>query len=163
MSTPIQVAVQPVRFEQADAFTIAGIGGRFSQSTISEIPQLWQRFEPHIGKVPGQVGEHTYGVCCNADGNGNFDYIAGVQVAELEVPPADFQHVELKPQRYAVFEHHGSLDNLKATFQAIWNDWLPQSGEHVAQAPEFERYGKDFDPFASHSVMEIWLPLGSEK
>ncbi|QGW78817.1 AraC family transcriptional regulator [Pseudomonas alkylphenolica] len=163
MSTPIQVAVQPVRFEQADGFTIAGIGGRFSQSSISQIPQLWQRFEPHIGKVPGQVGEHTYGVCCNADANGNFDYIAGVQVEGVELLPAGFQGVELKPQRYAVFEHHGSLDNLKATFQAIWHDWLPQSGEQVAQAPEFERYGKDFDPFASHSVMEIWLPLDRKK
>ncbi|WP_262405574.1 GyrI-like domain-containing protein [Pseudomonas fluorescens] len=90
-------------------------------------------------------------------------YIAGVQVEGVELLPAGFQGVELKPQRYAVFEHHGSLDNLNATFQAIWNDWLPQSGEQAAQAPEFERYGKDFDPFASHSVMEIWLPLDRKK
>ncbi|MEG0248527.1 MAG: hypothetical protein RR726_39480 [Pseudomonas sp.] len=42
---------------------------------------------------------------------------------------------------------------------AIWKAWLPGSGEQVAQAPEFERYGKDFNPFDSRSVMEIWLPL----
>ncbi|MEG1038505.1 MAG: GyrI-like domain-containing protein [Pseudomonas sp.] len=159
MSTPIDAAVHPVRFEQADALIIAGIGGRFTAATISSIPQLWQRFEPHIGRVPGQLGAHTYGVCCNANGKGHFDYIAGVQVADGQVLPADFQQVHLAPQRYAVFEHHGSLDNLKATFQAIWNEWLPASGEQAAQAPEFERYGEDFDPFDSRSVMEIWLPL----
>lgn len=159
MSTPNVVAVEPVRFEQAQALTIAGMGGRFNQSNIAGIPDLWQRFEPHIGKLPGQVGDFTYGVCCHGDGKGNFDYIAGVEVDSVEVLPVDFQHVVLKPQRYAVFEHHGSLDNLKATFQAIWNEWLPGSGERVAQAPEFERYGKDFNPFDSRSVMEIWLPL----
>lgn len=159
MSTPDPVTVQPVRFEQAAAFTIAGIGGRFSQSTIEGIPALWQHLEPYIGKVPGQVGGFTYGVCCNADGKGSFDYIAGVQVASVEVLPEAFRQVELAPQRYAVFEHHGSLDSLKTTFQAIWNQWLPASGEQVAQAPEFERYGKDFDPFDSRCVMEIWLPL----
>lgn len=159
MSNSTHDSVQPVRFEQAGPLTIAGIGARFTQATINQIPELWQRFEPHIGRVPGQTGEHTYGVCCNADGKGSFDYIAGVQVVNVEGLPADFQQVELKPQRYAVFEHHGSLDNLKTTFQAIWSQWLPASGEQAAPAPEFERYGKDFDPFDSHSVMEIWLPL----
>ncbi|MFK8331303.1 GyrI-like domain-containing protein [Pseudomonas sp. BJa5] len=159
MSDPIQSAIRPVRFDVAAPLVIAGLGGRFKQSTISKIPHLWQRFEPYIGRVPGQCSDFTYGVCCNADGKGNFDYIAGVEVKNVELLPADFQHIELTPQRYAVFEHHGSLDHLKDTFQAIWHDWLPVSGERAAQAPEFERYGKNFDPFDSHSVMEIWLPL----
>jgi AraC family transcriptional regulator len=159
MSDPIQPAVRPVRFEEGSDLLIAGLGGRFKQSTVSAIPQLWQRFKPHIGHVKGQRSDFTYGVCCNADGKGNFDYIAGVQVADFEMLPTDFQHLKLKPQRYAVFEHHGSLDNLKDTFQAIWHDWLPTSGERAAQAPEFERYGKDFNPLDSRSVMEIWLPL----
>ncbi|PRA61226.1 AraC family transcriptional regulator [Pseudomonas sp. MYb187] len=159
MSIPNHVAIEPVRIEEGQALVIAGMGGRFTQSTTHTIPELWQRFEPHIGRVAGQIGAYTYGVCCNAYGKGHFDYIAGVQVEDAEVLPADFQHVQLKPQRYAVFEHHGSVENLKATFQAIWNDWLPTSGERVAQAPEFERYGKDFDPFDRRSVMEIWLPL----
>ena len=159
MSNANQQAIEPARYEDAQAITIAGIGRRFTQSTTDRIPELWQRFEPHIGRVPGQVQAHTYGVCCKHDGKGNFDYIAGGQVENVDVLPVDFQYVELKPQRYAVFEHRGSVDTLKATFQAIWNDWLPTSGERVAQAPEFERYGKDFDPFDSRSVMEIWLPL----
>lgn len=159
MSVSNQDAVQPTRFERAEAFAIAGLGDRFSQSSIGRIPELWQRFEPFIGQVSGQVEDYTYGVCCNADGKGNFDYIAGVKVASTEILPVDFKHVELKPQRYAVFEHRGSLDNLKATFQSIWNDWLPYSGERPAQAPEFERYGKDFNPDDSNSVLEIWLPL----
>lgn len=159
MSTAKPVVVQPVRFEQAQAIIIAGLGGRFNQSSIAGIPALWQRFGPYIGTLPGQVGDFTYGVCYQGDGKGNFDYLAGVQVDSVEILPAGFSHVELKPQRYAVFEHHGSLDNLKDTFQAIWREWLPGSGERPAQAPEFERYGKGFDPLDKRCVMEIWLPL----
>ncbi|MFK0088806.1 GyrI-like domain-containing protein [Pseudomonas sp. NPDC090755] len=159
MSDPIQPAVRPVRFEEAATLVIAGLREHFKQSTVSDIPALWQRFEPYIGRVPGQVSDFTYGVCFNGDGKGNFDYIAGVEVANIKMLSDKFQHVKLKPQRYAVFEHHGNLDHLKDTFQAIWHDWLPASGEQAAQAPEFERYGKDFDPFDSRSVMEIWLPL----
>ncbi|MDD1012848.1 GyrI-like domain-containing protein [Pseudomonas rubra] len=154
--------IKPARFEDAPAFTIAGLGERYSQATLQKIPALWQRFERYIGQVPGQEGEEAYGVCCNGDGKGNFDYIAGVQVQGTDLLPADFQHVELKARRYAVFEHHGSLDNLKVTFEAIWKDWVPVSGETVANAPEFERYGKDFSPYDSNSVMEIWLPLESK-
>nr|WP_235376796.1 GyrI-like domain-containing protein [Pseudomonas putida] len=154
--------IKPARFEDRLAFTVAGLGERYSQATLQQIPTLWQRFEQHIGRVPGQVGGETYGVCCNGDGKGNFDYIAGVEVQGTDLLPADFRHVELKARRYAVFEHHGSLDNLKATFQAIWQDWVPVSGETVANVPEFERYGRDFNPSDSHSVMEIWLPLESK-
>ena len=149
----------PVRFEDAPALMIAGFGRRFTAQTIMAIPALWQEFVPFLGKVPGQMGTFSYGLCCHPDGHGGFEYIAGVQVDSLEGLPQDFRCLSLAPQHYAVFEHHGHLSGLSETFERIWQDWLPLSGFKAADAPEFERYAQDYDAQSSAGVVEIWLPL----
>ncbi|NYH25221.1 AraC family transcriptional regulator [Paraburkholderia bryophila] len=147
------------RFEMSERLLIAGIGGRFTFETNEGIPALWQTFNPYVGNLPDQVSCVTYGVCCNADGEGGFDYIAGVQVRSPDRLPASFRCVEIEPQRYAVFEHKGHIATLHETVHSIWNKWLPESGMEAAEAPEFERYSEDFDPCAGTGVLEIWLPV----
>ncbi|MGP0013615.1 GyrI-like domain-containing protein [Pseudomonas sp.] len=152
-------ALPAPRFEHGHFQLIAGLGARFTAETSGSIPDLWDAFVPHIGKVPSQVGEVTYGICCHPDGQGGFEYIAGVQISKLDDLPELYRWVELQAQQYAVFEHTGSLDTLKQTFEAIWNRWLPQSGYLAADAPEFERYSADFNPEKGTGTVEIWLPI----
>ncbi|MDI3357698.1 GyrI-like domain-containing protein [Pseudomonas sp. UYIF39] len=147
------------RFEHGHFLLIAGLGGRFTADTTKGIPALWEKFIPEIGKIPGQKNEVTYGICCNPDGKGGFEYIAGVEISKLDDLPEKYRWVEVQPQHYAVFEHKGSLDQLPQTFQYIWKTWLPQSGYQAADAPEFERYSEDFNPKLNTGVLEIWLPL----
>jgi AraC family transcriptional regulator len=156
-----QTGVKPVepRFENGHFLLIAGFGGRFTASTTGGIPALWEQFIPEIGKIPGQKSEVTYGICCNPDGKGGFEYIAGVEISKLDDLPDKYRWVEVQPQRYAIFEHKGALDTLPQTFQYIWKTWLPQSGYQAADAPEFERYSEDFNPKLNTGVLEIWLPL----
>jgi len=153
--------VQPIepRFEHGHFLLIAGLGGLFTAATTKNIPDLWEKFIPELGKIPGQKGEVTYGICCNPDGKGGFEYIAGVEISKLDDLPEKYRWVEVQPQRYAVFEHKGSLDQLPATFQYIWKTWLPQSGKEAADAPEFERYSEDFNPKLNTGKLEIWLPI----
>ncbi len=66
----------PVRYENGTSFIIAGFGQRYTLETNNGIPDLWEKFGPYIGKVPEQQGGETYGVCCNPDGRGSFEYIA---------------------------------------------------------------------------------------
>jgi AraC family transcriptional regulator len=147
------------RFEHGHFLLIAGLGGRFTADTTHGIPQLWEKFIPHIGKVPGQKDDVTYGICCNPDGKGGFEYIAGVEISKLDDLPEHYRWIEVQPQYYAVFEHKGPLDALPQAFQYIWKSWLPQSGREAADAPEFERYSADFNPETGEGVLEIWLPL----
>ncbi len=42
------------RFEQGRFQLIAGFGARFTQDTAQDIPLLWEKFLPWLGKVPGQ-------------------------------------------------------------------------------------------------------------
>ncbi|MFJ2538099.1 MULTISPECIES: GyrI-like domain-containing protein [unclassified Pseudomonas] len=159
MDEQTRVEVAQPRFENGHFLLIAGLGGRFTQDTTEGIPQLWEKFIPHLGEIPGQKNEVTYGICCNPDGQGGFEYIAGVEISKLDDLPEQYRWVEIQPQQYAVFEHKGSLDQLPATFQYIWKTWLPQSGREAADAPEFERYSEDFNPRINAGTLEIWLPL----
>jgi len=153
------VEVSEPRFEHGHFLLIAGLGERFTQQTTAGIPALWEKFIPHIGQVPGQSGEVTYGVCCNFDGKGGFDYVAGVEISKLDDLPEQYRWVEVQPQYYAVFEHKGPLSALPQTFRYILDTWLPQSGHQTVDAPEFERYSEDFNPKLNTGKLEIWLPI----
>ncbi|MXN60914.1 GyrI-like domain-containing protein, partial [Burkholderia pseudomallei] len=156
------VALAPPRFEVSEKLLIAGLGNRFTFDTNEGIPALWQTFIPYIGNLPDQVDDVTYGVCCNPDADGSFEYVAGVAVTRRDRLPAMFRCVDIEPQRYAGFEHRGHISTIHQTVYSIWNGWLPNSGFKAADAPEFERYSADFDPVAGTGVLEIWVPIESE-
>jgi AraC family transcriptional regulator len=159
MDDSLQIELEPPRIETGRALLIAGLGQRYRFETNQGIPQQWETFAPHIGHVPGQVGNVAYGVCINADGAGNFEYVAGVEVTSFDDVPAEFSRVRIPAQRYAVFSHREHVSRLRATCYAIWNTWLPASRHAHADAPDFERYDERFDPRTGNGVVEIWVPI----
>lgn len=158
MDEGLDVAVAPPRFEQGPVLLIAGLGARYSFETNGGIPAQWQDFVAML-PLPGQVGRTAYGVCCNADGTGQFDYIAGVEVQDFARLPAELARIRLAARRYAVFTHAGHVSGMRATVHSIWNRYLPASGLVVADAPDFERYGPAFDGRTGLGGVEIWIPV----
>jgi AraC family transcriptional regulator len=67
--------------------------------------------------------------------------------------------VRVPKQLYAVFSHREHVSTIRCTINTIWNKWLPESGHEVADAPNFERYGEDFDSKSGTGTIEIWVPL----
>ena len=160
MNETLLANLAPPRFESGRALLIAGLGERYSGDSSKAIPALWQRFGPHIGTIPGQLGGGTtYGVCCNADDEGNFDYIAGVEVSDFSGLPAEFARLRIPPQRYAVFSHREHISTIRRTVHTIWSKWLPESGHQAADAPNFERYGEEFNGRTGMGGLEIWIPV----
>ncbi len=153
------VKLEEPRFENGNTLLIAGIGARYTFETNQGIPFQWQRFRPYIGNVPSQVGYTTYGVCCNGDTAGSFEYVAGVEVSDFSDLPAELTRVRIPEQRYAVFTHRDHISTMRSTVYTIWNKWLPASGVELADAPNFERYTEEFNPEAGTGVVEIWLPV----
>ena len=152
------------RFETAKELRIAGMRGRYTKETMGDVPALWRRFMPHIGKIPSQVGRTAYGLCL--DDAGGFEYVAGVEVADFARVPGELDRVTVPAQRYAVFPHTDHVSTLRKTVEAIFRDWLPASGHTVARtrdgAPDFfERYGEGFDPQTGRGDIEIWIPLAA--
>ena len=109
--------------------------------------------------IPGRIGKLAYGVCCNGDDAGNFDYIAGVEVTDFSELPREFQGVRIPEQKYAVFTHAEHISTIRRTVNTIWNHWLPRSGMKAADAPNFERYDEKFDPLTGNGGLEIWIPV----
>jgi AraC family transcriptional regulator len=159
MDESLIVELEPPRIETGRPLLIAGIGQRYRFETCQGIPQQWERFTQHIGHVPGQVGNVTYGVCCNADGVGNFEYISGVEVANFDDIPAEFSRIRIPTQRYTVFTHREHISRMRATVYTIWNKWLPASGYKHDDAADFERYDERFDPRTGDGVVEVWVPI----
>jgi len=147
------------RFVTGKPLLIAGIGERYTCESSAGIPAQWQRFLPHFGNVPHQVGNVAYGVSCNADDEGNFDYICGVEVTSFSDLPAEFARVRIPAQRYAVFKHADHISTIRSTMSSIFSEWLPQSGHQIADAPNFERYGEEFDGSTGYGGLEVWIPI----
>jgi AraC family transcriptional regulator len=149
----------PPRFETGKPLLVAGVGERYTWESGAAIPGQWQRFRQKADGVPGRVGKVAYGVCCNGDDSGNFDYIAGVEVADFSDLPREFSRVRIPEQRYAVFSHKDHISTIRRTVNTIWNHWLPASGLKAADAPSFERYDENFDPLTGDGGLEIWVPV----
>ena len=147
------------RFASRNAFLVAGLSARYDYETCGGgIPAQWQRFAPYIGNVTGQIGSDAYGVRYNSDDSG-LDYLCGVEVGEFSQLPPELSRVRVPTNRYAVFTHRGHISAIRSTWHTIWNKWLPKSGHQLADAPDFERYGPQFDPRTGSGEVEIWVPL----
>ena len=151
--------LQPPRFVTGKALLVAGLGERVSHDNGAGIPGLWHRFHQSVANLPSRVGKVAYGVCCNGDDAGNFDYIAGVEVADFSDLPREFSRVRIPEQKYAVFTHQDHISAIRRTINTIWNRWLPASGLKAADAPSFERYDENFDPPTGNGGLEIWVPV----
>lgn len=149
----------PPRIETSKTLLIAGLSERYTHATSAAIPSQWQRFQPHIGHVSGQVGKVAYGVFHNTDDSGHMDYMTGVEVSDFSNLPKDFARLRIPGHLYAIFRHDGHVSGIRGTMNAIWNVWLPQSGYEAADAPGLERYDENFDPETGLGGFEIWVPI----
>ena len=151
--------LQVPRFEISKPLLVAGLGGRYSSENGAGIPGQWQRFHQCVADIPNRIGKLAFGVCCNGDDAGNFDYIAGVEVSDFSDLPREFARVRIPEARYAVFTHKDHISTIRRTVNTIWNQWLPASGLKAADAPSFERYDETFNPLTGDGGLEIWVPV----
>jgi predicted transcriptional regulator YdeE len=149
------------RFENSRELLIAGLNESYTFESRRNIPAQWNRFVPHLGKIPGQSGKNSFGVCWYYKPERGFDYLSGVEVSATAKLPAGFTHVRLPQQRYAVFEHRDHVSSIGQTIDAIWTKWAPDCGLKLANSPCFERYTEKFDPKTGVGGMEIWIPLAA--
>lgn len=170
MSDHMIVEIEEPRFEKRDKFRVAGLRRSYSAESSTAIPAQWQQFIPWIGNIDGQSGYETYGICTSpytgvakTEPNENtvyFDYICGIAIAaQAEITDPELSVIDIAPQTYAVFTHRGHISGIRATTYTIWNDYLPKSGLEPLPAPEFERYGREFDPETGNGAVEIWIPV----
>ncbi len=167
MNAPTDSAAPVVRLPELvslPGFLVAGPARRFDEATKSEIPQLWSAL---IGALPfkGQAPSWaTYGVVSSVEqGEGCFQYMAGVGVEPGCVPPPGFATMEIPAATYVVFRItlNGSAlhPQVKQAMAAIWGELIPASGLTVVDGPDFELYDGRFDPQKAGSVIDFHVPV----
>ncbi len=143
-----------------DILTVAGLAERYSGDDAgARIPGQWQRFRSLEQCIARGLGDVTYGVCYNADDEGNMDYLCGAQVTDFSDLPIECSRLRIATQQYAVFWHGEHISAARSTWDAIWNGWLPQSRHTAADAPLMERYDQRFDRHTGSGGVEFWVPL----
>jgi AraC family transcriptional regulator len=152
------VDLEEPRRESTGPLLIAGLRARYSVETIAGIPMQWQRFGALSGVIPGRIGREAYGVCCDFDESGHYDYVSGVAVSSLSGLPPELSGVRVPAREYLVFRHRGHIAGIYGIWRAIMDEWLPASGLRPADAPNFERYAEDFNADTGLGGVEIWIP-----
>lgn len=164
-TTELPAAGLRPRIESRGPMLIAGLRRHYTFETLDDIPAQWARFVPHLGSIPGQVGEADYGLCIDmCAGTNGFDYVSGVEIAGEATLPPDWVTLRISAQNYAIFSHDGHVSAIRETARRIGEEWLPGSGHEVAQAAPgqpnlIERYGPEFDPNTGTGGIELWLPI----
>lgn len=154
MEEKIIDGLEKPRVVEGEALLIAGLGERYNGATSAGIPSQWQRFVPWLGDA-----RVSYGVCCNQDDEGNFDYICGIEVPDFSKVPSEWARLRIGPRKYLVFTHKGHISGIRSAFNTIWNKGLPESGFKAADAPLFERYDERFNGMTGVGDVEIWVPV----
>jgi AraC family transcriptional regulator len=159
MDDTTDLRLAPPVLQTHRAFRVVGLSERYAMNDLAGIPAQWQRFVPHmlalIGNNPRQT---TYGICTNTDDTG-VDYMCAIEVPRFNDAPSELIRLSIAEHLYAHFTHRGHVTQIKRMWHAALNGWLPSSGYELAQAPDFERYGDDFDPMRGEGLLELFVPV----
>jgi AraC family transcriptional regulator len=150
MSTAPVEKLNPPRIEARKSMLIAGLSEHYQcDQGAGGIPAQWQRFVNFLDRIPARTGEDTFGL----------DYLCGVEVTAVSQLPPGLHSMQVPASRYAIFFHPDHVATIRASWNYIWNEWLPQSAVELADAPILEHYDQRFNPRSGTGGVELWVPL----
>ena len=159
MHADVAVKLSPPRIEAMRARRFAGLTERHDMSLANSIPLQWQRFGPYIGHVSGVVPGAAYGIVQQSDGY-CCDYLCAQEIGPGAELPPEFTVLELPARRWARIAHSGHISTIRSTVYAIYDQWLPGSGERQAEGASFVGYyGPQFNAASGLGPCEIWIGL----
>lgn len=89
-----------------------------------------------------------------------FRFDLAITIPEQLVLKGEVVEKRLPAGRYAVTMHKGSHDNIGDTVYALYRDWLPKSGEELADLPcIFCYYNFEHEVAETELLTECWLLL----
>ncbi|MEP6494296.1 MAG: AraC family transcriptional regulator [bacterium] len=85
---------------------------------------------------------------------------AGVVTARQLPVEAPFERTPIAGGDYAVLRHKGPYADMKAAYEWLYGQWLPQSGREPGKAPNLEEYlNSPRDTPPTELLTDIYLPL----
>ena len=153
-----RIAIMNYKMEQMDAFRVVGVEKSFHMdSSMQEIPKFWDDF---MKKGFYEKVVPMFGICFDADANGNFPYLIGEVLQPGKVVPEGMVTRELPAHLWARFACKGPMPGaIQNVTRQIYSEWLPTNGVYeAAQNIEIEMYSEG-DITAPDYESEIWIPV----
>ncbi|MDY3048283.1 MAG: effector binding domain-containing protein [Rothia sp. (in: high G+C Gram-positive bacteria)] len=146
------------RIEHKDEFFIAGFRETVKQG--AGIGELWKKLTTQAEARGVTMSEvHPVGVIVGMNAAGEFDYMAGFLVENLETAQAlGFNALKVDGGEFAVTQVEGPVPmSTMAGVDHLMGTFLPASG-FKPKGPVFEAYGPG-DPSADDFQMQVWVPV----
>ena len=146
------------KMEQMEAFKVVGAEKSFHMDTSTqEIPKFWDAFfqqRMHEKVIP------MFGICFDADANGNFPYLIGEVLQPGKEVPEGMVVREVPAHLWARFSCVGPMPGaIQSVTRQVYSEWLPTNGTYeVAQYVEIEMYS-DGDASSKDYYSEVWIPI----
>ncbi|SMO45959.1 GyrI-like domain-containing protein [Fodinibius sediminis] len=166
--TADHITVTPVQIiDNYKPMLIAGLSREYPSCGPFEVTSLWDEFNRLLLRLPIPNKDITYGLCSDPGAEGGLEYTCGVEISGNWDLPSLPNHISIKQlasHAYAIFEHRGSVTDIRTTCDAIYKEWIPQT--EYTTSPEdidffFERYGREFDPRRGKGDIQIWIPINT--
>lgn len=152
------VEIMNYKMEQMDAFTVMGVEESFHMdSSLQEIPKFWGEF---MQKGLYEKVCPMFGICFDADANGNFPYLIGEVLHPGKEVPEGLVTREIPAHLWARFACTGPMPGaIQNVTRQIYSEWLPTNGTYeVAQNVEIEMYSEG-DTTSANYYSEVWIPV----
>jgi len=130
--------------------------------------EIWSRFMPQRSSIPNQIGASLYSIEI-FDEVENFHAFtahtlftkwAAVEVSTTDKLPEGISTLNLVGGLYAVFIFRGKQVHANAFFEAIYTQWLPQSGYQADHSrAQFEVMGEKYKRDDDTSEEEVFIPI----
>ena len=141
-----------------EAFSVVGISIR-AHIDKHDIPQLWAQLGSRVREIPHLVQPGVaYGLSTSFDPEtGEFEYVAGFGVEQVEDLPEGMGSWDVPAATYAAFTC--TLPTMPEAYKYAYETWLPESGYQRAHAYEFELYDEAFDNQNPDSEFAFYIPI----
>lgn len=124
------------------------------------IKNLWDEFDSRKSEIGNVITyENILGICeymPNITDESEFEYMAGIEVADYGIIPEGMISKTIPHSKYAVFTHEGKISDLKTTYNNIYGKWLPLSGAELAEMDTIELYSIKNN---QDHTLDIYIPL----
>ncbi len=143
------------------AFSIAGL--LYSGHDTSAVYQLWEKFwEVNKTEIIKDDKQKVLGACfhdIDMRNNEVFEYYAGFEVEDPINISKSFKTIDIPENDYAVFTHHGPVNNIEMTYDQIYGNWLPRSEYIPTMDLDLSIVDPQFSDNHKKSKVNILIPI----
>ena len=162
ITTPEMKLKQPKIVELASKKAIyIHVTGAYNEQDFSGIYQrLWQHVKEECLFSAGVEHIGIYHDDPNVTATEKLRADICLVVPKAVSPKGEIGIKEIAGGKYAVFTYLGPYSNLARVCNAIYSQWLPDSGYELRNVPSFEKYVNDPERTAPEKLKtEIYLPI----